>query len=227
MKKQVLIATMLTAVAMFAGGAYAAEQTACVSTTNSPSIDSPASGSIYNWGFDEGSTGTDWTITPNDTEGTSVTIEWLKKGNYTLWSQETNAQGCKGPQAKMTISVASFEAITVQPYPICSKTDEQPDVVAGIELPTNGKCGSSSYNIDKWFIKSINLNGVTAGFGNKQAEVELTSNTDLANETFKNTTGSAADVVYTIIPYAGSIEGSEFTISLTVYPVLTAPKIIW
>ncbi len=230
MKTNALRATLIAIVAMFAGSVYAADAThgACVSTSESPSIGSPISGSTYNWGI-EGGDGSEYTITP--TEGTTVTIEWLKTGVFTLWSQETNSHSCIGPKMEVEVTVSSFTTGNLG-NGICSATQATGaavDVVS-VNLPTEASCGGSALStpIDKWVIESIeNIDLVTKGTGNAQIGVELTSPDAIANDSYTNTSDTEVVLTYNITPYIGTVAGSPFTVTVTVYPKVKKPTINW
>lgn len=230
MKKNAMKATLIAIVAMFAGSVYAADAThgACVSTSENPSIGSPISGSTYEWGI-EGGDGSEYTITP--TVGTAVTIEWLKTGVFTLWSQETNAHSCQGPKMEIEVTVSSFTAED-DSNSICSATqavDAAKDVVS-VNLPTEASCGGSALPtpIDKWVIESItNIGQVTPGAGNATVGAELTDAGAIANDSYTNASDTEVVLTYNITPYIGALAGSPFTVTVTVYPEVKKPTINW
>ncbi len=229
MKKQVLIATMLTAVAMFAGSVYAADAThgACVSTSENPSIGSPISGSTYEWGI-EGGDGSEYTITP--TVGTAVTIEWLKTGVFTLWSQETSEHSCIGPKMEIEVTVSSFTALDPTANNICSILEDGTggDVI-GATLPVDGWCGGVvTQTIDKWIINSIdNVDKVTPASTNAQTSVGLTDKNAIFNDKYTNDNPDIVVLTYHITPYADSVEGTPFKVEVSVYPQVKKPVINW
>lgn len=224
---------MLTAVATLANISAFAQSPdthgACIST-ETPSIDGDIPGSTYEWGILGGSEGDDWTLTP--TTGTTVTIEWKTPGDYTLWSQETNQWGCIGPKTEIAVTVASFTVLDATTS-ICSTTQPgesgTPKDVVGITLPTEGSCNAThTYTIDKWIITSIdNIDQVTPGEDNAELNVDLTSADAIENDIYTNETAAPVTLTYHITPYAGTVEGSEFLVSVTVYPQVKAPKIKW
>ncbi|MCQ2360418.1 MAG: hypothetical protein MJ009_02910 [Paludibacteraceae bacterium] len=231
MKKNALRATLIAIVAMFAGSVYAADAThsACVSTSESPSIGSPITGSTYKWGIEGGTSGTDWTLSTD--EGTSTTIEWLNAGTFTLWSQETNEHSCIGPKMEIEVTVSSFTTNNLS-NGICSTsqaTGSAVDVVS-VNLPTEASCGGSklSSSIDKWVITSIdNLDKVTAGAGNATVGAELTDAGAIANDSYTNASDTEVVLTYNITPYIGALAGSPFTVTVTVYPEVKKPTINW
>lgn len=234
MKKQVLVATMLTAVAMLTSVSVYAQSTnptrnACVSSTpETPSVKNPITGSTYKWGFDNGTSGTDWELTP--TEGTQVSVTWLKPGTYTFWSQETSEYNCVGPKYLIDVVVSSFTAADPAANNVCSiLEDGTGDDVIGAILPVDGECGGAiTQTIDKWIINSIdNVDKVTPASTNAQIGAELTDKNAISTDKYTNATADVVALTYHITPYAGSIEGTPFKVEVSVYPQVKAPEIEW
>ncbi|MCQ2369443.1 MAG: hypothetical protein MJ007_03070 [Paludibacteraceae bacterium] len=234
MKKQVLVATMLTAVAMLTSmSTYAQSPTptrsACASSTpETPSVKNPITGSTYNWGIDNGTEGTDWELTPK--EGTGVSVTWLKPGTYTFWSQETSTYNCVGPKYVIDVVVESFTADDPAANNVCSILEDGTggDIIGAI-LPTEGKCGGVvTQTIDKWIITSIdNIDKVTAAGTNAKLNEDLTSSDAISTDKYTNATTDVVELTYHITPYANGTEGAPFEVKASVYPQVKAPEIEW
>jgi hypothetical protein len=95
-------------------------QSVCPGTE--PYLVSATPGSDYSWSITTGSPGTDWVITGS---GSSISVNWLTPGVYTLAVVETNAQGCQGLPVSVTVTVNTGQVITITPAvnPVCFGTE--------------------------------------------------------------------------------------------------------
>lgn len=222
-KNYSLIAMVIVTLALSLGvsNAYAdATQGLCISSFTYE-IDPATSGSTYNWGIDDGTSGTDWTMSA--TSGTSTEIDWLKAGEYRLWSQETNTYGCVGPKGYVTVTVSDRPETPNLENNICSATQAGGTVdVVNLQLAS----GFSKY-VFKGLVKGANITAA-AGNATLTAGDEVTDIDIIKNDAYTNAGTAAEDVVYTFAPYSatcGDVEGAEFTVTIHVYPEVKAPTI--
>ncbi len=220
---------IVTLVASFAATSAFAEdptQGLCISSftyeINSPVTD--PNPSTYTWGIDDGTSGTDWTMTA--TEGTSTEVDWKVAGTYRLWSQETNSYGCVGPKGYVTVTVSDRPTATPLSNQICSATQGATRVdVVTLNLADAGAT--------RYAFKSLTRpEGITPAAGNAvlvaDQIIESGDFDIIANDAYTNTTNAPLDVVYTFVPFSatcGDIAGEEFTVTVTVYPEVKAPTI--
>jgi len=83
-----------------------------------------------------------------------------------------------------------------------------------LEDTNTGGPGVVSYTVT-----TINDNGLTAGDDNV-SEDDVIDKFGIASDTWRNTTGSNVDVVYTLVPLADNgCEGEAFTVTVTIRPM--------
>ncbi len=215
----IVIVTLVTSFA--ATSAFAqATQGLCISSFTYE-IDPATSGSTYNWGIDDGTEGTDWTISA--TTGTSTEVDWKVAGTYSLWSQETNSYGCVGPKGYVTVTVSDRPETPNLTNNICSATQ------AGAEVDVVNVTLASGFS--KFVFKGVVIpSDVTGASGNASLTPgdEVTDVDVIKNDAYTNAGTAPANVVYTFAPYSatcGDVEGAEFTVTVTVYPEVKAPTI--
>ena len=222
-KNHSLIAMVIVTLALSLGvsNAYAqATQGLCISSFTYE-IDPATPNSTYNWGIDDGTSGTDWTI--SSTTGTTTEVDWKVAGTYSLWSQETNEYGCVGPKGYVTVTVSDRPETPNLENNICSATQAGGTVdVVNLSLAS----GFSKY-VFKGLVKGADI---TAAAGNAvlTAGDEVTDIDIIKNDAYTNAGTAVEDVVYTFAPYSatcGDVEGAEFTVTVHVYPEVKAPTI--
>jgi hypothetical protein len=108
----------------FVNGAWAqtnTDPTQAVCIGNEPYLVTPTSGSTYLWTITSGSQGTDWRI--NGT-GATISVDWITPGIYTLSVTETNAQGCRGQEKSVSVTVTTVQVplLTASVSPVCFGT---------------------------------------------------------------------------------------------------------
>lgn len=215
----IVIVTLVTSFA--ATSAFAqTTQGLCISSFTYE-IDPATSGSTYNWGIDDGTEGTDWTISA--TAGTSTEVDWKVAGTYNLWSQETNSYGCVGPKGYVTVTVSDRPETPDLTNNICSATQ------AGSVVDVVNVTLASGFS--KFVFKGVVIpSDVTGASGNASLTPgdEVTDVDVIKNDAYTNAGTAAEDVVYTFAPYSatcGDVEGAEFTVTIHVYPEVKAPTI--
>ncbi|MCM0041751.1 MAG: hypothetical protein NBV61_03175, partial [Algoriphagus sp.] len=141
------------------------------------------------------------------TAGTSqlVSVNGLSAGLYSVLL--TDANGCKK---------ASNITIIENPKPIVA--DQTPptvcsDTPVGVNFNSSTSVAAATYNVT-----ALNLNGLTVSAGGAAVANGLTA-AALADDAFTNTTTTAKNVVYTVVPVsAAGCLGNPFTVTVTVNP---------
>ena len=114
--------------------------------------------------------------------------------------------GCLGTPFTVTVTVNPEPVVVNQTGTICS--DIPNGIVLGNDVDTPQ---AVTYNIT-----SINSNGLPIFAGSPSTGTGLLAN-EIADDAWTNTTPSAVDVVYTIIPVStDGCEGNAFTVTVTV-----------
>ena len=117
-----------------------------------------------------------------------------------------------GPSKTFTITVNPEPVVIDQtlPTPVCS------DGPLGVIFNSSS---SSSVATATYTIFSINTNGLIAGINNKAAGATGLLTDGITNDSFTNTTSTAKNVVYTVVPVsAAGCQGNSFTVTVTVNP---------
>jgi gliding motility-associated-like protein len=120
--------------------------------------------------------------------------------------------GCAGPIKTFTITVNPEPVVIDQtlPTPVCS------DGPLGVIFNSSS---SSSVATATYTILSINTNGLIPGINNKAAGATGLLTDGITNDSFTNTTSTAKNVVYTVVPVsAAGCQGNSFTVTVTVNP---------
>ncbi|MBO4370944.1 MAG: hypothetical protein J5808_06260 [Paludibacteraceae bacterium] len=194
--------------------ANSGDHAVCVSTQNYGV--SATAGSTYEWKLEPTGTSTAAGATLNTATGALTSVDWLQAGTYDLSIQETSADLCVGPWSTIHITVNPLPEQGDETASACSNE------AIGFTLPITDDNGLT---LTSWVIKSINIPaGVTADAGNATIGT-YTNASALASDQFLNSNSTTAQVVYTITPYAGDCPGADFTLTVNVFPNLTAPVI--
>ena len=117
--------------------------------------------------------------------------------------------GCEGPRSPISVTVNPEPVVANQTVTTCSR------VAVGDNFNSSSltSVAAATYNVT-----ALNLNGLTVSAGNPQVATGLLV-TDLADDSFKNTTTAAVNVVYTVVPVsAAGCKGASFTVTVTVNP---------
>ncbi len=207
----------------------------CENTTKNVGVALTA-GSAYTWTI-SGTSGTDWTLNTgtligklNDPgkviENNLLNISWLKAGNYTITVNETTVNNCPGQTVNLSVTVNPLPVIGPKPFgPFCSDA-----TLTGVTLATvdDRVIPETPVAITKWDVTLKTLPaGLTSGASNavKTASPTVTGTTNanlIAGDTYTNTTGVQATVVYEVTPYAGTgtdaCAGTPYEISVTIDP---------
>ena len=117
------------------------------------------------------------------------------------------ANGCEGDEFTVTVTVNPEPVVGDQSAVVCS------DQALGIDFGPSSSVAASTYNIT-----ALTLNGLTVSSGGAGVSIGLSAS-DLSDDAFTNTTPSAVDVVYTVVPVTSDgCEGDAFTVTVTVNP---------
>uniref|UniRef100_UPI0025EA3DAE PKD-like domain-containing protein n=1 Tax=Polaribacter sp. TaxID=1920175 RepID=UPI0025EA3DAE len=123
-----------------------------------------------------------------------------------------SAQDVEGAEFTVTVTVNPKPIVANQAIEVCSGE------TIGIDFNE-----STTIAVDKYSIKNIDFNGLTASEGNPTTGTNLSAN-EIADDAFVNTTNNPVDVTYTIVPVSSeNCEGEEFTVTVTVNPKLGNP----
>ncbi len=173
-------------------------------------------GSTYVWSVTAGASGTDWVLTsPLEGEINKATVEWKKRGTYTVSVTETSANGCEGDPVTIAVTVNPLPIVSNKTASVCSGAN------IGIELPlideytgVEGAVTITHYEIAA--VKSTTTD--FAGTPYETAAKTVAAEDMISDDVFTNTSGVDQTVTYTITPYAGDCAGENFTAIATVYP---------
>jgi gliding motility-associated-like protein len=147
----------------------------------------------------------------------------LPAGAHTLLVRAS--QGTCSPK----FNVAPNLNVTVNPAPAYNNYTSPPNVCSSIATGLNlTTLQSSALAATSFNITSITTT-LTATAGSPATGNGLAANV-IADDVWKNTTNAPVNVVYTIVPLAGTCPGASFTVTITVNPQpdfnnLTAPAV--
>lgn len=116
---------------------------------------------------------------------------------------------CVGDPFTVTVTILPSPDYNNSTPVVCS------DVATGVDLSALKKASSvaaTTYNIT-----SINSGGLTASGGAPAPGNGLPANV-IADDKWTNVTAAAVNVVYTVVPVAGSCAGAPFTVTVTINP---------
>jgi large repetitive protein len=119
-----------------------------------------------------------------------------------------SADGCLGNPFTLTVTVNPEPVVADQTPPtVCS------DAPLGVNFNSSTSVAAATYNVT-----ALNLNGLTVSAGGAAVANGLTA-AALADDAFTNTTSTAKNVVYTVVPVsAAGCLGNPFTVTVTVNP---------
>ncbi len=81
----------------------------CQGATETYWIQSPGTGSTFNWTITPGVSGTDWTIVVNNND--NIQVLWILPGVYTVQVVETSSQTCVGDPITLAVTVVATPTV--------------------------------------------------------------------------------------------------------------------
>jgi hypothetical protein len=118
-----------------------------------------------------------------------------------------SADGCLGNPFTLTVTVNPEPIVADQTQTVCS------DAPVGVNFNSSTSVAATTYNVT-----ALDLNGLTVSAGGAAVANGLTA-AALANDAFTNTTSTAKNVIYTVVPVsAAGCLGNPFTVTVTVNP---------
>ncbi|OYX84977.1 MAG: hypothetical protein B7Y83_06360 [Flavobacteriales bacterium 32-34-25] len=167
----------------------------------------PSSELTYLWSFPEGSPSSSTSLDPGP-------INYASSGNYTATFSVITSCG--------TFSVPrSFSVNTVLSPMISNKTDK---ICSGSSFTTTPRSGGGD-NVPAgttytWSTPTVSPPGAISG-----ASAQSSPRTSIS-QTLTNNTSNRATVTYTVSPTAGSCPGPNFTVTITVDPLINSNPVI-
>ncbi|RYF21382.1 MAG: PKD domain-containing protein [Flavobacteriales bacterium] len=168
---------------------------------------SPTSEITYLWSFPGGSPSSSTSLNPGS-------INYTKTGNYQATFSVTNSCGTTSVTRNFSVDMVLSPVITSKTIKICSGNSFQVTPVSnGID---NVPAGTTFV----WSAPVISPPGAVSGAYGQSSPVTG------INQTLTNNTASPATVTYTISPISKACPGPDFTITVTVDPLINAGETI-
>jgi hypothetical protein len=203
--------------------AQAACQTVCLDGSGTYTVNAteePTKGSSYAWSILEG-TPSDWTLTA--TTANQTTVEWKKRGTYTVQVIETSSTNCVGEPVQLAITVKPYPILSDKPFTVCSTSGT---TGIGVQLPLQdewtgdgGAVTITHYDISNNYatISGADFSGSAYATSGTPGSTPAADGM-IADDYFKNTTGLPVDVVYTLKAYNDLCEKGTYDYTVTVNP---------
>ncbi|KRD12687.1 hypothetical protein ASE21_01930 [Flavobacterium sp. Root901] len=168
---------------------------------------SPSSEISYLWNFPGGTPSTSTSLNPGS-------INYTKTGNYTATFSVTNSCGTTSVSRNFSVDMVLSPVIAAKTFKICSGNSFQFTPVS------NGVDNVPAGTTFVWSNPVISPPGaVTGAYGQSSPTTGI-------SQTLTNTTSSPATVTYTISPISKACPGPDFTITVTVDPLINAGETI-
>jgi gliding motility-associated-like protein len=169
---------------------------------------SPSSEITYLWTFTGGTPSTSTLLNPGP-------INYTTSGNYQAIFSVTNSCGTTTKTQNFSVDMVLSPVIKPKLLKICSGDTFQVTPV------TNGIDNVPSGTTYTWSTPTVSPSGAVSGATAQSSPVTRIS------QTLTNNTSSPAIVTYTIVPVGGTCPGPNFTITVTVNPLISVtPSII-
>lgn len=162
---------------------------------------SPSTEITYLWSFPGGTPSTSTALNPGR-------IDYSVSGNYTVTFSVTNSCGTTTRTANFSVDLVLSPIISDKNIEICSGD------TFNISPTSNGTDNVPSGTTYTWSNPVVNPSGAVSG---ATAQSSPRSN---ISQTLTNNTSAPATVTYTVSPIAGSCPGPDFTITVTVNPLI-------
>ncbi|PXY44313.1 PKD domain-containing protein [Flavobacterium hydrophilum] len=170
---------------------------------------SPASEITYLWSFPGGTPATSTSLNPG-------AINYTKTGNYEVTFSVTNSCGTTTtPPQRFSVDMVLSPVITPKTTEICSGNSFQ--VVPASNGTTDNVPSGTTY---VWSTPVVSPPGAVSG-----ASAQSSPRTSIS-QTLINNTASPATVTYTVSPLSSSCPGPDFTVTVTVNPLINVVETI-
>lgn len=168
---------------------------------------SPSSEITYLWSFPGGTPSTSTSLNPGS-------VNYTKTGNYTATFSVTNSCGTTSVSRNFSVDMVLSPVITPKTVKICSGNSFQ---ITPVNNGTDNVPAGTTY---VWSAPVVTPAGAVSG-----AFSETTPRTSIG-QTLTNLTNNRATVVYTISPISKVCPGPDFTITVTVDPLINVTETI-
>ncbi|GEC70618.1 gliding motility-associated C-terminal domain-containing protein [Flavobacterium flevense] len=167
----------------------------------------PSSELTYSWSFPGGTPSTSASLNPGP-------VNYTSSGNYTATFTVTNSCGSVSASQNFSVNTVLSPIIAPKTVNMCSGAtfNVTPRSGAGDNVPSG-----TTYT---WSTPVISPAGAISG-----ASAQLTPRTNIS-QTLVNNTSNRATATYTVSPTAGSCPGPNFTITVTVDPLINPNPVI-
>ncbi|WP_269468182.1 MULTISPECIES: PKD domain-containing protein [Flavobacterium] len=169
---------------------------------------SPSSEITYLWSFPGGTPSTSTSLNPGS-------INYTKTGNYTATFSVTNSCGTTSVSRNFSVDMVLSPVITPKTAVICSGNSFQ---ITPVSNGTTDNVPAGTTFV--WSNPVVTPAGAISG-----AFAETTPRTSIG-QTLTNLTNNRATVVYTVSPISKLCPGPDFTITVTVDPLINVTEII-
>ncbi len=168
---------------------------------------SPASEITYLWEFPGGTPSSSTSLNPGS-------VDYNTSGNYTATFSVTNSCGTTSISRNFSVDLVLSPIIEDKTLDICSGE------TFNVNPFSNGTDNVPSGTTYTWSTPIISPVGAVTG---ASAQSSPRSN---ISQSLTNNTSNIATVTYTVSPISGSCPGPDFTITVTVYPVINVTETI-
>ncbi|AXP82352.1 PKD domain protein [Mariniflexile rhizosphaerae] len=169
---------------------------------------SPSSEITYLWSFPGGTPSSSTLLNPGK-------IDYSASGNYTVTFSVTNSCGTTTKNQNFSVDLVLSPIISPKAIDICSGQTFQ------VRPTSNGTDNVPSGTTYTWNTPVITPAGAISG-----ASEQSSPRTNIS-QTLTNNTNAPATVTYTVSPISGSCPGPDFTITVTVNPLIkVTPNIV-
>ncbi|TYA78676.1 PKD domain-containing protein [Seonamhaeicola marinus] len=162
---------------------------------------SPSSEISYEWSFPGGSPSSSTSLNPGS-------IDYSASGSYTATFSVTNSCGTTSLSRTFTVDLVLSPIIEDKTQEMCSGDTFN---IRPFNNSTDNVPSGTTYT---WTTPVVSPAGAISG---ASAQSSPRSN---ISQRLVNTTNAAATVTYTVSPIAGSCPGPDFTVTITVYPII-------
>ena len=167
----------------------------------------PSSELTYSWSFPGGTPSTSTSLNPGP-------INYTTSGNYTATFTVSNSCGSVSATQTFSVNTVLSPIISAKTAQICSGS------MFAITPRTGGGDNVPSGTTYTWSTPVVSPAGaVSGGFGQNNPVTNISQN-------LTNNTANPATVTYTVSPTSGNCPGPNFTVTVTVDPLINANPII-
>ncbi len=168
---------------------------------------SPSSEITYQWSFPGGTPSSSTSLNPGS-------IDYASSGNYTATFSVTNSCGTTTLSRNFSVDLVLSPIIEDKTLDICSGG------TFNVNPYSNGTDNVPSGTTYTWGSPVISPAGAVTGAS------EQNSPRSNISQNLTNNTSDIATVTYTVSPISGTCPGPDFTITVTVYPIINVTETI-